>query len=151
MWSTHNARICLYWASIYFSVGFSLSHNRPQFPWLSDSFFFLTDSWLVKYLSVCSFSEKEILLERLNETFVRAATLLSTVDNHAQRQNCFKFIETTNKHILPYIQQVFTESYEGDVMPKFAANLCLYNRFGVRELNQELFKSFVETQKTDIQ
>ncbi|XP_037046760.1 protein MMS22-like [Bradysia coprophila] len=111
----------------------------------------LLDSWLVKYLSICSFSEREILLGRLDETFVRAATLLSTVDNSAQRQNCVKFIETTNKHILPYIQQAFTESYEGDVIPKFAANLCLFNRFGVKELNHELFKSFVETQKTDIQ
>lgn len=110
-----------------------------------------TDSWLVKYLSVCSFSEKEILLDRLNETFVKAATLLSTLDNSTQRQNCVKLIESTNKHILPYIQQGFNENYDGVVVPKFAANLCLFNKFGVKELNQELFKSFVESQKTDIQ
>lgn len=111
-----------------------------------------TDSWLVKYLGICSFSERETLLDRLNDTFVAAATFLSTLDHSTQRQNCVKFIETTNKHILPYIQQGFTEPYEGSVIPKFAANLCLFNKFGVRgELNQELFKSFVEGQKTDIQ
>lgn len=77
--------------------------------------------------------------------------LLSTLDNAIQRQNSVKFIEMTNKHILPYIQQGFAESYDGSVIPKFAANLCLYNKFGVKELNQELFKSFVEAQKTDIQ
>lgn len=109
-----------------------------------------TDSWLVKYLSICSFSEKEILLDQLNETFVKAATLRSTLDNSTQRQNCVKLIEATNKHILPYIQLGFMESYEGVVIPKFAANLCLLNKFGVKELNQELFKSFVESQKTDI-
>lgn len=110
-----------------------------------------TDSWLVKYLSICSFSERETLLDRLNETFVKAATLLSTLDNSTQRQNCVKLIEATNKHILPYIQQGFTENYEGTVIPKFAANFCLFNKFGVKELNQELFKSFVDGQKTDIQ
>lgn len=77
--------------------------------------------------------------------------LLSTLDNSNQRQNCVKLIEATNKHILPYIQQVFTESYEGVVIAKFAANLCIFNKFGVKELNQELFKSFVESQKMDIQ
>lgn len=77
--------------------------------------------------------------------------LLMTLDNSAQRQNCIKLIEATNRHILPYIQQGFTESYDGVVIPKFAANLCLFNKFGVRELNQELFKNFVEGQKTDIQ
>lgn len=127
--------------------GFSECFNRRfQSPTNSK-----TDSWLVKYLSICSFSEREILLDRLNETFVKAATLLSTLDNSTQRQNCVKLIEATNKHILPYIQQGFTENYEGTVIPKFAANFCLFNKFGVKELNQELFKSFVDGQKTDVQ
>ncbi|KAJ6642992.1 Protein MMS22-like [Pseudolycoriella hygida] len=107
----------------------------------------LLDLWLVKYLSICSFSEREVLLERLNETFLRAAALLSTPNNPTQRQSCIKYIEATNQHILPYIQQLFVESYEGAIVPKFAGNLCLFNMFGVKELNQKLFKSFVESQK----
>lgn len=111
----------------------------------------LIDSWIAKYLNICSLSEREILLDRLNETLIKVSTLLSNLDSCVQRQNCVKLIEAINKHVLPYIQHTFTETYEGVVIPKLAANLCLFNKFGVKELNQELFKSFVENQKTDVQ
>ena len=92
------------------------------------------------------------MLECLSDVLIKSSTLISTLfDNSMQKQNCVKLIEGINRHVLPYIEQIFKESNECAIVPKFAANLCLFNKFGIKELNQELFKSFIECQKYDVQ
>lgn len=80
---------------------------------------------IIRLLEVCSISDKNIRLQRLDDTFVRAAKLLSRIDNSMHHEICIKFIELINTHILPYIHEKFQESYSGMIVTSLQATQLL--------------------------
>lgn len=111
----------------------------------------LFDAWLPRYLTTCSSSDQERILDCVNAMLTKSAAVAFALNADEGRQQS-ALLTALYATMLPYVLQVFVRPEASRGIAELAANMCLGCSFAGSTYGFEaVFKQFTESCLSNVQ